>query len=260
MKVVITGAASGIGREAARAFTQRPHDAQAPHLLIADREGSAIEAVATEMRGLGATVATFVGDLADPAVPARMIAAAEATLGGIDALISNAGAIHSTPIAQLTLDEYERIFAINTRAGLLLAQAAYPLLKQSRGAIVATASIAATHPSMPLGAYAASKSALLMLMRQIALEWGPDGIRCNCVSPGPTITGMTAGAYSDAEMRKRRASEIPLSRIGEAQDIANAIHFLAGPYASFITGVDLLVDGGLNTTLMVSNNAAALRI
>jgi NAD(P)-dependent dehydrogenase (short-subunit alcohol dehydrogenase family) len=257
MKIVITGAASGIGREA---FTQRPHDGTAPHLLMADREGSAIEEAAAEMRGLGATVATFMGDLADPDVPARMIAAAEAAFGGIDALISNAGTIHSSPIAQLSLAEYERMFAINTRAGLLLAQAAYPMLKASRGAVVATGSIAATHPSMPLGAYAASKAALLMLMRQLALEWGPDGIRCNCVSPGPTVTGMTAGAYADAEMRRRRASEIPLRRIGEAADIANAIHFLVGPYAAFISGVDLLVDGGLNTTLMVSGNSAAQRI
>jgi NAD(P)-dependent dehydrogenase (short-subunit alcohol dehydrogenase family) len=156
--------------------------------------------------------------------------------------------------------EFERIFAVNTRAGVLLAQAAYPALKRARGAIVATASIAATHPCTPLGAYAPSKAALLMFMRQMALEWGRDGIRCNCVSPGPTLTGMTAGAYADDAMRRSRAAEIPLRRIGTAEDIANAIHFLAGPGASFISGVDLTVDGGLNTTLMQSSNAAAMRI
>ena len=252
MKIIITGAASGIGRATARLFAHKPHDTAQPELFIADRESSALEDTAAELRQLGAKVDTFAGDLADSAIPARLIQAAESSLGGIDVLISNAGAIHSTPLAGLTVPEYDRIFSINTRAAVLLAQAARPALIKTRGAIVATASIAATHPTEPLGAYAPSKAALVMFIRQMALEWGRDGIRCNCVSPGPTLTGMTAGAYADDEMRRRRASEIPLGRIGTPEDLANAIHFLAGPGASF--------DGGLNTTLMVSNNAAALRI
>jgi len=143
---------------------------------------------------------------------------------------------------------------------VLLAQAARPALIRSRGAIVATASIAASHPSAPLGAYAASKAALVMFVKQMALEWGKDGIRCNCVSPGATLTGMTANAYSDEEMRRRRAAEIPLGRIGMPEDLAHAIHFLAGPGAAFITGVDLLVDGGLDVTLMQSSSSASQRV
>jgi len=152
--------------------------------------------------------------------------------------------------------DLERVFAINTRATFLLAKAAHPLLKASRGDIVATASISSEHPTAPLGAYSARKAALVILIRQMALEWGPDGIRCNCVSPGLTHTGITAKTYDDPAKRERRGLDIPLRRIGAADDIARAVHFLAGPAADFVTGVNLIVDGGMTQTLMVSPAAA----
>lgn len=260
MKVIVTGAASGIGRATARLFAMRPHDGAPAELLVMDRDESAIEAVAEELRKLGAHAQAFTGDLADPAVPSRIVAEAQKAFGGLDVVVSNAGTIHSTPLAELTVAECDRMFAVNTRAMVLLAQAARPALVRSRGAIVATASIAAHHPCAPLGAYAASKAALVMFVKQIALEWGKDGIRCNCVSPGATLTGMTAQAYADEEIRRRRAAEIPLGRIGMPEDLAHAIHFLAGPGAAFITGVDLLVDGGLGVTLMQSSNSASQRV
>jgi NAD(P)-dependent dehydrogenase (short-subunit alcohol dehydrogenase family) len=257
MKTIVTGAASGIGRATARLFVDKPHDGRPAELLLVDRDAAGLEQVAAELRAAGARAVPFVADLVDPASAAAVAAAAERAMGGIDVLVSNAGAIHVAPIKDLTLAEYDRLFAINARATVFLAQSCYPALKRARGAIVATASIAARHPTAPLGAYSASKAALAMFVRQIALEWAPDGIRCNCVSPGPTFTGMTAHVYQDEEIRRRRAAEIPLGRIGLPEDLANAIHFLAGPGASFITGVDLPVDGGLGTTLMVSRNSAA---
>jgi NAD(P)-dependent dehydrogenase (short-subunit alcohol dehydrogenase family) len=257
MKIIVTGAASGIGRATAKLFAEKPHDGRPAELLLVDRDAPPLEAAVAELRNAGARVESVVADLGDPAMPAQVVAAAEREFGGIDVLVSNAGAIHVAPIKDLTLAEYDRLFAVNTRATLLLAQAAYPALKRARGAIVATASTAALHPTVPLGAYSASKAALAMFVQQIALEWGPDGIRCNCVSPGPTITGMTAHVYRDETLRKQRAAEIPLRRIGVPEDLAQAIHFLAGPGAAFITGVNLAVDGGLSTTLMVSRNSAA---
>ena len=260
MKIIVTGAASGIGHAVARLFATKPHDEATAELLVADRDGSGIEAVAEELRGLGARVQSFSGDLADPAIPAQIVTSAQTAFGGIDVLVSNAGMVHPAPLAELTVADYDRLFAVNTRALVLLAQAARPALIRSRGSIVATASLAASHPCVPLGAYAASKAAARMFVKQIALEWGKDGIRCNCVSPGAVLTGMTEKAYSDEEMRKRRATEIPLGRVGLPQDIAHAIHFLAGPGAAYITGADLLVDGGLDVTLLQSGNAATQRM
>jgi NAD(P)-dependent dehydrogenase (short-subunit alcohol dehydrogenase family) len=151
---------------------------------------------------------------------------------------------------ELSLEDWDRTFAINVRAAWLLAKAAYPLLREAQGSLVVTASIAAREPAAPVGAYAASKAAVVMLVRQLAYEWGPDGIRCNCVSPGTTHTGMTDGTYSDPQRRSERASHLPLRRIAEPDEVAGVIAFLAGPDASYITGIDVLVDGGLGTSLL----------
>lgn len=170
--------------------------------------------------------------------------------GGIDAVISNAGIIMAGALADLTLADFDRIFTINTRASWLVAKAAYPHLRESKGAFVATASMSATQPTPGLGFYSSSKAALLMMMRQLAVEWGADGIRCNSVSPGPTYTPMTAAGYSDPARRDHREASIPLRKLGTAEDVANAILFLISPAASHISGIDLLVDGGMSNMLM----------
>lgn len=260
MKLIITGAASGIGRATALHFASHPNGGIASSILLVDRDPANLDKVAAEATSLGAKAQTYVGDLADAAVPAAIISAAIERFGGLDALISNAGTIHMIPLVSLDASEFDRMMNINARATLLLGQAAHRHLKASRGSIVATASTAAENPAVPLGAYSASKTALLMLMRQMAAEWGPDGIRCNCVSPGPTHTPMTSASYDDPANRERRGQEIPLGRVGQPEDLAKAIYFLAGPDAAFISGVNLLVDGGLSASLGNSKNSAASRI
>jgi NAD(P)-dependent dehydrogenase (short-subunit alcohol dehydrogenase family) len=119
-------------------------------------------------------------------------------------------------------------------------------------------SISASQPTPPHGAYSPSKAALVMLVRQMAYEWGPDGIRCNCVSPGMTHTGMTDQVYSDPQRRAERASHIPLRRVGDPIDIARVVAFLISPDAGYVTGVDLPVDGGVQTALMPTLRGAAV--
>jgi glucose 1-dehydrogenase len=97
-----------------------------------------------------------------------------------------------------------------------------------------------------------------MLIRQMAYEWGPDGIRCNCVSPGMVHTGMTDSVYSDPEKRADRARHIPLRRVGRPEDIAAVVAFLASPGGAYVTGVDLPVDGGVSTTLMPTLRGASV--
>ena len=241
LRAVITGAASGIGAATAR----RLGGADEARLLLADRSEPQLRAVAGE---LGAD--SLVVDLALPDAGERVAAAARERLGGLDLLVSNAGTAISAPLAELSLEQWDLTYAVNVRAAWLLAKACYPLLREARGALVVTASIAAREPAAPVGAYASSKAAVVMLVRQLAYEWGPDGIRCNCVSPGTTHTGMTDATYSDPQRRAERASHLPLRRIAEPEEVAAVIAFLASPDASYVTGVDVLVDGGLGTSLL----------
>jgi NAD(P)-dependent dehydrogenase (short-subunit alcohol dehydrogenase family) len=256
MRYLITGAGSGIGRATA-GLAAKGGDASGPVMLaLVDLDEAAVRAAADELGGLGARSLPLVADLADPTSADRVVAAAVAEFGGLDAVVSNAGMTSVDALEELDLDTYERTFAVNTRATWLLGKAAFPALRESRGAIVATASISATQPTPPLGMYSASKAALLMIVRQMALEWGRHGIRANCVSPGPTDTGLTRNSFGDPDNAAARANRAhreqttPLRKIARAEDIAEAVLFLAGPRAAHVTGVDLPVDGGISVAVM----------
>jgi len=123
-------------------------------------------------------------------------------------------------------------------------------LKKSRGAVCFTSSMSGQLPHEGSGAYSPAKAALTMLAQTLALEWAPDGIRVNVVSPGMTHTPMTAKMYADPKIKQAREDLIPLSRIGDPKDIANAIEFLISPLSSYITGQDLCVDGGFTKSIL----------
>lgn len=252
MRVIVTGAASGIGRAAAirLARDSASREGKPAQVVLVDFAKDKLDETASLLRSEHAVAQTYVADLTDPEVAAAVVDAARRAFGGVDALVSNAGIIQRSSLLNLSVADYDRAFAINTRATWLLAKAAHPLLAASKGSIVATASISAHHPTPPLGAYSASKAALVMLVRQMAIEWGPDGIRCNTISPGSTHTAMTDVRYSDPVQRAAAAQRNPLRLIGAPENQAAAISFLLSPEAVYITGVDLLVDGGLATMLM----------
>lgn len=245
MRTIITGAASGIGKAVAHKLCAKAN----ARLLLVDRDADSLRAAAAELDGL-ALIETMVADLSDPDVPQAIVDQCVRLFDGVDGIVSNAGSIAGTLLADLTTDQFDHSFAVNARPTWLLGKAARPYLAQSKGSIVATASMAAEHPAPPLGAYSASKAALVMLVRQMAIEWGPEGIRCNCVSPGPTVTPMNPG-YADAERRNQRAGAIPLRKLGLADDVANAIVFLLGPEAGQITAQNLVIDGGMGHSVMV---------
>jgi NAD(P)-dependent dehydrogenase (short-subunit alcohol dehydrogenase family) len=242
--VIITGGASGIGRAVALRLSKLGDH----QLILADRNAEGLAAVAAEIAP-HCEVDTIAGDLSTTTFPDEIVARSVARFGGVTTIVSNAGVLKGAPLADLSLADFDFLFAINTRPTWLLGKAAYPYLKENGGAIVATASMAASHPTPPLGTYAASKAALLMLVRQMALEWGPDGIRCNTVSPGPTLTPMNPG-YDEAELRAARERTMPLRKLGTSEDVAGAITFLLSDDAGHITGQDIVIDGGLGIALM----------
>lgn len=255
MKAIVTGAASGIGKAVALrlAADSLTREARPAHLMLADLSAAGLDIVATELRAVGHVVETFVADLSDPGVPAAVVTAAAKAFGDIDVLVSNAGIIQRGALLETEFEDFDRAFAINTRATWLLGKAAHPHLSRTRGSLIATASVSATQPTPPLGAYSASKAALVMLVRQMSVEWGPDGIRCNCVSPGSTHTAMTDARYSDPLQREAAAKRNPLQMVGSPENQAAVIAFLASPDAAYITGENIIVDGGLQNMLMLAS-------
>lgn len=245
MRTIITGAANGIGR--ATALLMASTDLQ---LTAVDVDATRLDATCADLRARGASVRSVVGDLASSAFCASVVKDAVDAFGGLDVLISNAGIMNNSPLSELGIDEWDRVFDVNVKATWLLARAAHHALKDSRGAIVVTGSIAAHHPIPAQGAYSASKAALLMLVRQLANEWAPDGIRINSVSPGMVVTGLSEQFYADESRRNRRAEQIPLREVADPERIAPIVAFAASAAAGYLTGQDILVDGGLDTALM----------
>ncbi|MBS0521244.1 MAG: SDR family oxidoreductase [Proteobacteria bacterium] len=247
MRVVITGASRGIGR--ATALKLAGDGAQAFTLCdIAYLDE--LEDLARSLRTAGCVVRTLKADMARPAAPAQVIAAGVKAMGGIDAIVGNAGITAPAKLAELDLATWNRIFDIDLRANWLLAKAAYPHLRRSKGAIVMLASMAGVMPQLPTGAYSPAKAALIMLTQMLAMEWAPDGIRANSVCPGFVHTSMTDAVYRQRKLARGRAKLVPLGRVATPSDIADAISFLLSPGASYITGQALLVDGGLTRSIL----------
>ena len=242
MRVLITGASRGIGR----AVALRLAAGGARVAACASAHGDELDQLVAEIRAAGGIAVPLLGDLQQSDTPARLVEQATAALGGLDAVVGNAGI--SRPAALVALDgaEWDRVFNVNVRAQWLLARAAHPWLQRSRGSLVAVASMSGVQPYSGMGAYSASKAALIMLVRQLAQEWAADGIRVNCVSPGLVRTPLTQPMYDIAATRAAREALVPLHRIAEADaDMAGLVTFLLGPDAGYLTGHNLLADGGL---------------
>lgn len=251
MKVLLTGAARGIGR--ATAF-RLAADARAAgdklHLAAVDMQAVELDEVCAALAEEGVEAIAIAGDLSDPQFPEQAVARAADALGGLDVLVSNAGMSRHGPLKDLSLADWDAVMGVDCRATWLLAKAAYPHLKAARGRIVVVSSITGLTPQPWVGAYSVAKAGLTMLARQLSLEWGPDGIAVNVVSPGPTHTAITDRIFSNPEARAVREALIPLRRVGAAEDVAAAIAFFTRPEAIQCSGANLVVDGGFSNSVM----------
>jgi NAD(P)-dependent dehydrogenase (short-subunit alcohol dehydrogenase family) len=249
MRALVTGAASGIGRATVLRLARDARAAgKRATLALVDvaPATSKLDAVAEEVRKLDCEPLPIHADMATVDGPGRAVGDSVARFGGLDALVSNAGINRPGALLTYTVDDWDALFNVNTRATWLLAKAAHDALAAAKGAIVITASMSGSNAHANLGAYAPSKAAVIMLMRVLAQEFGREGIRVNSVSPGMVRTGMTERVYENAALAAERATLVPLGRVATPEDIADVVAFLLGPDARYINGHDLVVDGAVS--------------
>ena len=248
MRVIVTGAASGIGRATCLRLARDGRAGGRPAKIAAVDVGpsAGLDSLIDELAKLDAEAVPVHADMATADAPARAVETAVGRFGGLDGVVSNAGINRPGSLVQYSVDDWDRVFAVNTRATWLLAKAAHPALKAAHGAIVAVGSMSGTNPHANLGAYGPSKAAVIMLVQVLAQELGRDGIRVNAVSPGMVRTGMTAKVYADERIAAERDALVPLGRVATPEDIADVIAFLLGPDARYVNGHDLVVDGGIS--------------
>jgi NAD(P)-dependent dehydrogenase (short-subunit alcohol dehydrogenase family) len=230
---IVTGAAHGIGRVVARHLVRLGWQ-----VALADIDGEAVSAAAAEV---GA--AAVACDVASEADVERLVAVARARTGRIDAIVSNAGIGVFGPMPQTTLESWNRVLATNLTATFLLAKAAAADLKGARGAIVTIASTRAHMSEPDTLAYSASKGGLVALTHALALTLAPD-VRVNCVSPGWIDTGR------HGPLKGSDHAQHPVGRVGRPEDVAAAVAYLLSDEAGFVTGAELIVDGGMTRKMI----------
>lgn len=244
---VVTGAGSGIGAETARQFA-----AAGAWVAVVDRDAESAAAVAADIERKGGRALGVVADVAKADAVAAAAARTHKELGPCRVLVNNAAVRNREVLLDIDLEAWNRVLAVNLTGALVCTQAFAPqmIAAGNGGSIVHVASLLGHHPQIDSGAYSVSKAGLGMLSRVLALELAPHRIRSNVVSPGFTRTPANEASYRDPGTAAAREGRIPLGRVASPADLADVIVFLASDRAGYVTAQDLLVDGGVDATLM----------
>jgi len=235
---LITGASGGIGSETARRLAKLGANV----VLHYNSNKQAAEELAADITAQGGTAIVAGGDVTDETACKAMVDEAVRAFGGLDILVNNAGISSAIPFGEMTADAIDKEFAVNVKSVILLTQAAAPHLEDG-GRVINLSSNLAFAPLPGMTAYCAAKAAVSCLTRGFAKELGPKGISVNAVAPGATKTQMTA--WIPDEMMQGIADSTPLGRVGEPDDVADVIVFLACGEARWVNGCSVMVDGGL---------------
>lgn len=237
--VLVAGGSSGIGRATVRRFLE-----EGGRVYLCGLDAGEVRDTVDELSGLGPVDGTAC-DVSDEGNVARLIEAAEATLGSIDVLINNAGIAHKDAFLDMDVAEWDRVLRVNLRGMFLVAQAvARRMITRGGGVIVNMASTNALGGEELFAHYNASKGGVLQLTKTMAVELGELGIRVNCLCPGFIRTPLNDAISDDASVADYERDKIPLGRAGTPEEVAAAYAFLASDDASFIHGEALVIDGG----------------
>ena len=248
---LITGAASGIGRATAELFASR-----GVRIAAVDRQAPALNEVAGSIRASGGDAIPFVFDLAEVDRIDALVSEVAAKMGRLDVLVNDAAMYVSQDFLSISLEDWRRVLDVNLTAYFLAARAAAREMRHAGGgSIVNIASVHRLISEPKSGAYAASKGAVAQLTRNLAIEFAPDNIVVNSISPGFIRTAMSVVNGVDETTTEQfqsfyvNSGRIPLRRAGLASEVAEAVWFFAARRSGYVTGADLVVDGGLTITL-----------
>ncbi|APZ55285.1 SDR family oxidoreductase [Salipiger abyssi] len=241
---LITGGGSGIGFGIAKAFA-----AAGAKLVLASRNAERLEGAVSQLKEMGAEAMAVTCDVRDPEAVAAAVQATVEAYGGLDVMIANAAGNFVVPAAEMSANAWRTVVDIDLNGTFHCAKAAYPALKASShgGRFIAISTTRALEGWPGCAHAGAAKAGIMSLMRTLCGEWGRDGIRCNTIAPG--AIGDTEGVkriYEDAGRKELELSSIPLGEFGKTADIANAAVFLCSDAGQYITGADIVVDGGRN--------------
>jgi NAD(P)-dependent dehydrogenase (short-subunit alcohol dehydrogenase family) len=242
---LVTGSASGIGRATAQVLAE-----EGAHVYVADVNGAAAEAAAGEMMSAGLSATAVAADVSRGQDVTAMFRAVETGHGRLDVLVNNAGLNVGGDFRHLSDADWVKIREVNLDGVVRVARDGFALLKASgRGSLINVASIMAHRGMRPLTAYSATKGAVTALTRGLAVEYAPFGIRVNALCPGFVHTPLTARALRNPAIEKALVESTALKRLGRPEEIAKAALFLASDEASYVTGAELAVDGGMGAAL-----------
>lgn len=240
-RVLVTGATKGMGRDVAEAFAQAGAD-----LFLSGRDEAQLQETAEAVRAHGRRAETAVAELADPDAVVALGERALATMGGIDVLVNNAGVADVQPLLEVTLEAWNAQLDVNLRAPFLLAQTVARAMVEAGtgGKIVNIASTAGLIGVPGHAAYGASKSGLLNLTKTLAHELGPHNIQVNAICPAIVMTPMGRQVWDHPGIREEALAKYPSGRFGSEVDVSGAILYLSSPASDWISGSQLVVDGG----------------